>query len=302
MNPAMYQQGLQLKNVKQSKSQIRNETLFCFYCRRSFENSLINDNILQICSFCLHILNEDEFHHNALNSFDLRPKDWETLRLLEIILENSLPILPNSKLHDFSSTKFGVIVNNRVIIGLCLDNTPLTYFPEELYYLEHLEYLSLMNCKIHDLPESVNELQCIRSLNLKHNTLEFLPHSFIKLKSIEKLSLNSNELRLLPDNIGNLNSLKWFDIGENLLYALPKSFGQLKNLEFCNLFYNQIKYLPKSFKNLKTLRDIGLGGNVFSKQSVKIIKKIARNPNSCNLWYERPMWNHLMSIYAQYVP
>jgi len=295
------QQGLYLKNVDHSKSQIIEESIFCFYCRRSFEFSHIKDDILQICSYCLNILKKNDSHNNTLNKFNLRDKDWETLRLLEIILEDTLPIIPYSKLHDFSSSKYGVVIKDQCIIGLCLDNIPLTQFPEEVYYLEKLEYLSLMNCNLHDLPESINELKSLRSLNLKHNTLEFLPHRFIQIHSLEKLSLTSNELRLLPDAIGILNSLKWLDIGENLLYALPKSFGQLINLEFCNLFYNQIKYLPKTLKNLKNLRDIGLGGNVFSKQSLKIIEKIGRK-NSCNLWYERPTWNHLMSIYAQYIP
>ena len=174
-------------------------------------------------------------------------------------------------------------------------NQPLTSIPHNVFTLEWLDELKLLDnqiSKIHNgisqlknlsklylqyneltiLPDCIGQLPNLSQLYLKGNQLTKLPDSIGYLQNLSKLYLQYNQLTTLPDSIGQLYNLSQLDLRVNHLTKLPSSIGQLKNLSQLYLQYNELTTLPNSISQLKNLSILRLSNNPLETPPIEITK------------------------------
>jgi Leucine-rich repeat (LRR) protein len=263
------------------------ERIYCSYCKIELKNESKKRRKTQICSSCTFILNNSNYLVFTLHP-ELNINDIEAVKLLELKLNEILPILSTESVRDIKTKKFGIYIQDNKVIGLYLDNKDLFTYPDEINYFFHLKFLSLVNTKIKKLPESISLLTRLEVLLLQDNNIEFLPDNLAQIENLKIIDLYQNQLRLLPDSFGDLKSLVYLNVENNLLYCLPKSFISLKNLKILNVFDNQIKMdlivnlLPKNLINC------GVGGNCISNKSLRNLRNFYKK--KCQVHVQRKSW------------
>ena len=90
------------------------------------------------------------------------------------------------------------------------------------------------------LPAQLFELENLEELVVIDNLLTSLPADIANLRQLTHLDLFYNELELLPPEIGSLNNLTHLDLSCNNIAYLPKEIIQLKNLRYLDLRDNPI--------------------------------------------------------------
>ena len=161
--------------------------------------------------------------------------------------------------------------------ALDLSHLRLDGLPNELWELEQLEYLNLMENKIKTLPKEIANLKKLKRLIISDNKLTSLPSSIGELTNLNYLELFNNNIINLPNEIGKLKNLKLLNLSHNKLEELPEEITNLKSLATLYLDSNQLKYLPKSINRLKHLELLGLDHNNLEEvpNSIRELKSIS---------------------------
>lgn len=117
-----------------------------------------------------------------------------------------------------------------------------------LEYATNLTYLGVNNTSLTYLPENIGNLSKLKQLNLYRNNIMVLPQSFHKLESLEFLDLANNQLTDISV-VAGLASLQHLDVENNNISELPYMFEKLEKLSFLQLNNNNVirfSNLPRS--------------------------------------------------------
>jgi len=126
---------------------------------------------------------------------------------------------------------------------LVLDRNPLEYFPEFIYELPQLEYLSIGLTGLL-IPEDIGDLRSLKHFAWGYNGNEYFPESLWDLRLLETINLHKNYFTEIPEEITNLTALQELFIGHNPIDRLPKAMLQLPNLNKFNIQYTPIAKKP----------------------------------------------------------
>ena len=126
---------------------------------------------------------------------------------------------------------------------LVLDRNPLEFFPEFIYELPQLEYLSIGLTGLL-IPEDIGDLRSLKHFAWGYNGNEYFPESLWDLSLLETINLHKNNFTEIPEKIINLAALQELFIGHNPIEKLPRALLQLPNLNKFNIQYTPIAKKP----------------------------------------------------------
>ncbi|MCV6638838.1 hypothetical protein [Candidatus Albibeggiatoa sp. nov. NOAA] len=174
-----------------------------------------------------------------LQSSGINQADLNALRQLEqeigIKLEQVDLEAISSTDSDIRKNGYAMGENNRVIIGLNLDDSKLSAISDNIISLKKLQKLSLIGTKIEKIPDSLTQLQNLNYLDLSSTQITQLPAPLLELKNLQRLNLDSNKITQLPKEILNLNlEILWetgyirkgIAVGDNPLTSPPPEIIQ----------------------------------------------------------------------------
>src|SRR5947209_8497464 len=132
--------------------------------------------------------------------------------------------------------------------ALDLADLGLTYLPEAVCELQHIQELYLSGNRLTKLPVCLSRLK-LRILDLNGNQFTHVPYAISQLEKLEMLGLANNLIDELPEWIWRLQALTDVDVEFNRLGALPESIRQLKSLQLLRLTGNAGLNLPAEILN-----------------------------------------------------
>jgi Leucine-rich repeat (LRR) protein len=122
---------------------------------------------------------------------------------------------------------------------------PLSYVPESIGKLKHLEKIDLCGGRFKSLPKEFRHLHSLKHVGLRYcEKMTLLPdsvgnltgfQSLGNLTGLQSLDLSHSELQTLPDTIGNLIGLQSLSLSHSKLQTLPDSVGNLTGLKVLDL-------------------------------------------------------------------
>jgi leucine-rich repeat protein SHOC2 len=98
---------------------------------------------------------------------------------------------------------------------LSIENCVLDSFPVDLFQIEKLHFLSLINVNIFYITKHFENLSNLEVLVLDGNQLHNIPYQIYKAKNLRLLSVKGNHLSKLPDTISQLENLSLLDVRGN---------------------------------------------------------------------------------------
>lgn len=102
----------------------------------------------------------------------------------EITLMDWVTDIEATSLHDLKSLPAD-IGNMKGLLRLDLSNSGITYLPDSICTLDHLESINLSGCPIERLPDNIGDLKSLKHLDISDTKITELP------ESIRSLSLES---------------------------------------------------------------------------------------------------------------
>ena len=144
---------------------------------------------------------------------------------------------------------------------LDLINNSLTSIPDSITRLQNLTELYLGFNQLTVLPDSISQLQNLTVLNLGYNQLGTVPDSIIRLQNLTSLCLLGNGLTTVSDSISRLQNLTSLYLDANSLATVPDSISRLQNLTLLYLSSNRLTTVPGSISRLQNLKRLDLRGN-----------------------------------------
>jgi Leucine-rich repeat (LRR) protein len=121
-------------------------------------------------------------------------------------------------------------------------------FPIQIFELEKLEVLEILQGNFTEVPEQILCLKFLKRLLIKAGRLSEFPCHLCELKYLEDLSLPDNKIIRLPPCIGSFQSLNRLNLNSNPIRRIPKSLGKLSNLNLLSLGYPDGRDMSKFLK------------------------------------------------------
>ena len=160
-------------------------------------------------------------------------------------IKNEKPKITNLNLvgNDFDSNVFKNTKLNRLSI-----EKSTRILPRQIWNLNYLAELNLINCGLVCLPERLIRLgKTLKLLNLSNNKLIRIDKLFfVSMTSLVSLNLSNNQINFIPLDIVMAKNLVTIDLSNNQLTNLPYTIVYLKRLAELNLSSNQIKLFSSS--------------------------------------------------------
>lgn len=160
--------------------------------------------------------------------------------------------------------------------------------PSELFDLDALEILILIETPIKSLPEDISRLISLKILLLEmRQELLNLPESLGKLKSLKELIIEGSNLKNLPQSIVNLEYLQILELNGDNLFYLPNEKHESTTAPHIPVLagtYGVIQYILSRFKipEGKLITSVG-EFNAFKYPSESCLIKKNRHPKCiCN--------------------
>ncbi|MHA2238291.1 MAG: leucine-rich repeat domain-containing protein [Candidatus Hodarchaeales archaeon] len=132
---------------------------------------------------------------------------------------------------------FGIYIQNKKIHGIGFYSQKIAAIPKELWNLQHLEVLNLVNNGLIEISEQIGSLFLLKELYIGGNKIKLLPKSIENLKDLIYFYLLEDDLLNIPKEIGNLINLKELSISSRNTNIIPESIIKLKN-KGCRIYFN----------------------------------------------------------------
>ncbi|MHA2249628.1 MAG: leucine-rich repeat domain-containing protein [Candidatus Kariarchaeaceae archaeon] len=133
---------------------------------------------------------------------------------------------------------------------LYLGKMNLSFIPDSISLLTHLQKFYAANNVLTYLPESIGNLSHLKHLNLSNNQLSQIPDSIGRIEGIESLNFAQNNLQTLPDIFGNFRHLQEIDLSDNKLRNIPKSLFNLPKQVKSKIHMNSLPESDESRTNV----------------------------------------------------
>lgn len=130
-----------------------------------------------------------------------------------------------------------------------------------------LKRINMRNNNLWQFEVATGAMPGLSEIRLKVNSLPAIPDCMRQFKSLEILEINQNSLDTIPDFLGALPKLESLDVTNNKLTALPENFSDCKNLHALYLGKNRFQQFPSVLFEMPWLKNVGLKGNTFRKES-----------------------------------
>lgn len=123
-----------------------------------------------------------------------------------------------------------------------------TLLPKQIWNLNHLTELQLIDCSLDELPERLCRLgKTLKLLNLSNNRLCKVDKLFFaKMPNLVALNLSNNRMKFVPLDIVLCRNLVTIDLSNNQLTNLPYTIVYLRKLAELNISSNQIRLFSSS--------------------------------------------------------
>ena len=157
-----------------------------------------------------------------------------------------------------------------------INNGGISVIPIEVFGLEKLSRLMIINQKVEVLPPEVGQLKDLSWLVVYKNRLSELPEELYTLPNIEWLNVSANNISEISGSIGKMTTIETLAIGNNLLTELPDEIGDIENLETFGIRDNLIESIPPSFVNLKKLRLLSIKNNKLTFEDFEPIMNFSK--------------------------
>ena len=133
------------------------------------------------------------------------------------------------------------------------------------------------NKNISEIPDQIGFLDSLNWLELENNLIDTIPGVIGSLDRLEFIQIYSNKIIYLPPEIENLHNLKEFYIHDNLIDTLVFNFDELTSLKSFWVQKNKLTSLPQSLCNLID------SGSLPSSEFHYYENKICNSDNACNM-------------------
>ena len=196
------------------------------------------------------------------NALEILPDDLALLtglRTLELA-HNQLRSLPNTALAELGSLKLLDASSNQL--------TEFGTAPGSLHGLSALVKVDLSRNALQCLGPELAHLHALAELNVSGNALCELPAELCACIGLRTLQISDNQLVALPAAFGRLASLEELECGQNQLAELPETIGGCVSLSRIDSRQNRLSRIPASIVNCTSLRELHLGINVLTEDSI----------------------------------
>ncbi|KAF7852279.1 hypothetical protein BT93_L4573 [Corymbia citriodora subsp. variegata] len=160
---------------------------------------------------------------------------------------------------------------------LNLQAPTLISFPEKIFSLIYLRYLSLRGTRVDHIPENIEKLAYLETLDLKDTRVSELPNGILKLKALRHLLVNGITLNPVegidpkvgvnaPSRLGDLTSLQ-------NLYLIK--LNQVERCTSSGDIHGERLQLPEELRKLGNLRRLGIS-NLTSKDAGLLCSSIEK--------------------------
>ncbi|MHA2102635.1 MAG: hypothetical protein ACW981_04370 [Candidatus Hodarchaeales archaeon] len=136
--------------------------------------------------------------------------------------------------------EFGVHYKNGILIGIGFYSQKIIEIPTEIWKLENIEVLNIVNCGLKTISEDIGRFKLLKELYIGGNYVKNLPRSIKNLEDLETLYLLEENLLELPIELGKLLKLKEFSVSSEHITQIPKEITKLKNIQ-CRIYLNSIE-------------------------------------------------------------
>jgi hypothetical protein len=158
-------------------------------------------------------------------------------------------------------------------LDLIGDYLSLASIPAEVFELEQLEVLNLINNHLTAIPDAIAQLRNLKSLDLSYNRLTTVPGAIGQLQNLMSLNLRNNELTALPDAIVQLSNLMSLDLRDNPIEIPPPEVVK-EGIEAIKDYFRQLEAKGKDYLYEAKLLIVGEAGAGKTTLAEKI-----ENPN-----------------------
>ena len=178
-----------------------------------------------------------------------------------------------------------------------LDLGNVTFLPEEIANLRHLEFLRLSNYKAEFLPSSIGGVSNLKTLVI-HDApkLRCLPDSIGQLHYLNHLELSFLPyFRRLPETLGDAKRLEILKVNFTPISEIPASISKIPKLEYLCISSPSITTFPEWMFGITTLKGLELYGweevpNQLTLKNISNLKNLEYlNLPTMNLLEELPV-------------
>lgn len=148
---------------------------------------------------------------------------------------------------------------------LHLNYEQIKEIPSEIFELEQLEVLSLIDNNISSIPAEIKYLSRLKVLDLAGNPLTYISPAIGSLEALKVLDLTGSRLIYFPDEIANLSNLNKVNLSYSNLTSIPPELFSIKSLAILNLTHNKLAAISPSIRLLSNLRVLNLESNKLRK-------------------------------------
>jgi hypothetical protein len=163
------------------------------------------------------------------------------LEFIHIVGSDEKPDLPKGL--EYFNNLDGIII---------FDRTVDSSFNKVLFQLNPY-HLVINDCKFKQFPNQIYNIKRLQFLSLRNDSLSVVSQDINKLTNLEVLILNGNNLVELPKTISDLDSVSRIYINENNFSTFPQELTKMVNLIELDISKNNISELPDEICNLSNL-------------------------------------------------
>lgn len=133
-------------------------------------------------------------------------------------------------------------LKNSQLIRLTIEKAT-RILPRQIWNLNHLTELNLIDCNLDALPERLTRLgKTLKLLNLSGNRIEKIDKLFFaQMPNLVSVNLSKNRIAFIPLDIVLAKNLVTLDLSNNQLTSLPYTIIYLRKLTELNVHSNRIK-------------------------------------------------------------
>jgi hypothetical protein len=132
------------------------------------------------------------------------------------------------------------------IVSLRLTGMNISFIPDQIAQLSHLQELDMSYNTINDIPDALTTLSRLQVLRLNNNQITSIPQSFVNLDELGSVYLQHNQLTSIPGFIFALPILDNLHIWHNSVLNISAISNPVASLSYLNLSNNRLQSLPSN--------------------------------------------------------